>query len=72
MPADTPLFGNPAGLNLDSLDALEISVLIEEKYGIVIAVSEREASVFGTLGGLAGFVAKNLGRDRPQAQKATA
>ena len=63
MTADTQLFGG--GLGLDSLDALEISVLIEEKYGIVIQVAEREKSVFGTIGGLARFVAANIGRDRP-------
>jgi len=64
--ADTPLFKE--GLALDSLDALEISVLVEEKYGIVIAVSEREKSVFGSMGGLAKFVGANLGRDRPVAK----
>ena len=55
------------GLGLDSLDALELSVLIEQDYGIVIGVSERDRSVFGTLGDLAGFVEKNLCRDAKQA-----
>ena len=61
--AATPLFKD--GLGLDSLDALEITVMIEELYGIVIAVSERDQAIFGTLGALAAFIEKNLGRDRP-------
>lgn len=60
--AETPLFKE--GLGLDSLDALEISILIEEDYGITIAVAERGAAVFGTLGDLAAFVAANRDRDR--------
>ncbi len=64
----TPLFKD--GLGLDSLDVLEISVLVEEEYGIVINVSERDRSVFGTLGDLADFVRNNLGRDRPPARRA--
>lgn len=60
--ATTPLF--QGGLGLDSLDALEISVLVEEEYGIVIQVAERDQAVFGTLGGLAKFVGQNRGRDR--------
>ncbi len=58
----TPLFRN--GLELDSLDALEITVLVEEEYGIVIGVAERTDSVFGTLGDLAQFIRKNHNRDR--------
>ena len=59
--SDTPLFRG--GLELDSLDALEITVLVEEDYGIVIGVAERNESVFGTLGDLARFVRANYRRD---------
>lgn len=59
--SDTPLFRG--GLELDSLDALEITVLVEEDYGIVIGVAERNESVFGTLGDLARFVRENYRRD---------
>jgi acyl carrier protein len=60
---DTPMFER--GLGLDSLDALEITVLIEEEYGIVVSVAERSESIFGTLGTLADFVQNNLRRDIP-------
>jgi acyl carrier protein len=58
---DTPLFEN--GLGLDSLDALEITVLLEEEYGIVVSVAERGETIFGTLGALADFVQGHLHRD---------
>ncbi len=62
--SDTPLFDG--GLELDSIDALEIGILIEEDYGIVVGPSERDRSVFGTLGSLAQFVRDNLQRDAAQ------
>lgn len=63
--SETSLFKN--GLGLDSLDALELSILIEQEYGIVIGVSERDRSVFGTLGDLAAFIEKNRNRDAKSA-----
>ncbi len=59
--ARTPLF--KGGLELDSLDALEITVLVEEEYGIVIGVAERGEAVFGTLGSLVAYVRENFRRD---------
>lgn len=59
---DTKLF--EGGLELDSLDALEITVLIEEEYGIIVEVAERDETIFGTLGSLADFVRANHQRDR--------
>jgi acyl carrier protein len=58
---DTSLFEN--GLGLDSLDALEITVLLEEDYGIVVSVAERSETIFGTLGALSDFVQQHRGRD---------
>lgn len=60
--SDTPLFDE--GLGLDSIDALEIAVMVEEAYGIVIQTSERTRENFGTLGGLASFVQQNMHRDQ--------
>jgi acyl carrier protein len=59
---DTALF--EGGLGLDSLDALEITVLIEEEYGIIVEVAERNETIFGTLGTLVDFVRANHQRDR--------
>jgi acyl carrier protein len=61
---DTVLFNE--GIGLDSLDALELGILVEQDYGIVIGVAERGRSIFGTLGDLARFVEQNLHRDHPK------
>jgi acyl carrier protein len=67
--AETSFFDG--GLGLDSVDALEIAILIEEEYGIIIKVSERNESTFGTLGQLARFVQERLNRDLPAAPAKT-
>jgi acyl carrier protein len=55
------LFG--ADLGLDSIDALELEVMIQESWGIQIKASERTRSTFGSLGDLARFIQANLHRD---------
>jgi len=60
--SDTPLFDE--GLGLDSIDALEIAMMVEEEYDIVIQTSERTRENFGTLGGLASFIKENMHRDK--------
>jgi acyl carrier protein len=52
--ADTPLFGE--GLGLDSIDSLEISVLLERKYGVKITDSAEGRRVFQSLRTIAEFV----------------
>lgn len=59
---DTALFGS--GLDLDSIDALELELLIFQEYEIEIIPSERTGSTFATLGVLADYIQANLGRDR--------
>ncbi len=59
---DSALFGEE-GLGLDSIDALEIEVMIEEDYNIKVMASERTKSTFGSLGELAAFIEKNKNRD---------
>lgn len=49
-----PLFGE--GLGLDSVDALELVMLMETTYGAKIATSEVGRQAFATLESLAGFV----------------
>jgi acyl carrier protein len=61
--SETPLFEE--GFGLDSIDALEIAVMVEEEYGIVIQTAERTRSTFGRLGDLARFIQANLRRDIP-------
>ena len=51
------------GLELDSIDIIEIEVLAKKEYGIDILTSERTPEVFGTLGTLAAFIAANRDRD---------
>ena len=61
--SDTFLFGKGQGLELDSIDAIELEVMIKKEYGIDIKPSERTRSTFGTLGCLKEFIEKNLNRD---------
>ena len=55
---DEPLFGE--GLGLDSIDALEIAVLLDRKYGVKItSEDDRNQEIFASLNSLAAFVAEN-------------
>lgn len=53
--ADAPLFSD--GLGLDSIDALELSMAVEKRYGIHIDEdSEENAARFASVRALAAFV----------------
>lgn len=54
---DSPLFGE--GLGLDSIDALELIVLLEKKYGIRLANPAEGRAIFKSVGTIADFVSKN-------------
>ena len=54
---DSPLFGE--GLGLDSIDALELIVLLEKKYGIRLANPAEGKAIFKSVGTIADFVSKN-------------
>ena len=58
---DGLLFGE--GLGLDSLDAVEIVVLIQRNYGLEIIDEEQAREIFQSVNTLAGWVYENL-RDR--------
>jgi acyl carrier protein len=59
--ADDPLFGE--GLGLDSIDALEIALALEQKYGITVDEdAEDNQARFASVTSLANFVAGQLGR----------
>ncbi len=52
---DAPLFGG--GLGLDSLDALQLAVSIEEKLGVRIPDGEQARPIFRSVRALAEYVA---------------
>ena len=55
--ADAPLFGS--GLGLDSIDALELIVLMEKKYGIKLKDPQKGKEVFKSVNVMADFITKN-------------
>ena len=61
-PADiddnAPLFGDE-GLGLDSIDALELIVLLEKKYGIKLKDPNKGKEVFKSVNVMAQFITEN-------------
>jgi acyl carrier protein len=55
--ASQPLFGD--GLGLDSIDALELIVLMERDYGIKISDPQEGKAVFATLTTMAEYIKAN-------------
>ena len=53
---DAPLFGE--GLGLDSIDALELIVLLEKKYGIKLENSAEGKSIFKNVRTIAEYVSE--------------
>ena len=51
---DTPLFGD--GLGLDSIDALEIIVMLEKKFNVKISNPEEGAKIFQSVNTIAEFI----------------
>jgi acyl carrier protein len=51
---DEPLIGS--GLNLDSIDALELVVTLEKEFGIKIKSSEESREALGSVAHLAEFI----------------
>lgn len=54
---DAPLFG--AGLGLDSIDALELIVLLEKNYGIKLDDPNKGREIFGSITIFAKYIADN-------------
>lgn len=52
---DAPLFG--AGLGLDSLDALQLAMAVEEHFGVLVPEGEAGKAVFASVSALAAHVA---------------
>lgn len=55
--ASAPLFRD--GLGLDSIDALEIVIILDKKYGIKLANPQENKAIFYSIDTLADFVEQN-------------
>lgn len=51
------LFGD--GLGLDSIDALELIVLLDKEYGIKLSDPKQGKSIFESINTMADYIAKN-------------
>lgn len=54
---DAPLFGD--GLGLDSIDALELIVLLEKRYGIKLSDPSQGKAIFQSINTMARYVAEH-------------
>jgi len=61
---NAPLFGD--GLGLDSIDVLELIVLLHKKYGIKVNGAEEGKSVFFSIQSMAEFVYANQQQQQQQ------
>ena len=58
---EAPLFGE--GLGLDSIDALELAIAIDKRFGVKIeAEDERNKAIFRSVASLAAHIASNKTR----------
>lgn len=55
--AEAPLFGD--GLGLDSIDALELIVLMEKYYGIRLATASEAKPILKNLNTMAAYIAEH-------------
>lgn len=55
---DLPLFG-PDGLGLDSIDALELVVCLEKKFGVTVPNSETARKALATVNSIHDYVVEN-------------
>jgi acyl carrier protein len=62
---DDPLFAG--GLGLDSIDALEIVVMLESEFGIKVKNEANARDSFRSISTLADFVGEKLAQEQPQA-----
>jgi len=54
---DAPLFGD--GLGLDSIDALELIVLLEKNYGIKLQDANQGKEIFKSVNTMAEYISNN-------------
>lgn len=59
---DEPLFGD--GLGLDSVDALELGLLVQKKYGIALnSKTQNLKQIFSSVASLAQYIAENRSKN---------
>ncbi len=59
--ADQPLFGEEnGGLGLDSLDAVEIVVILQRHFGMKVADLQNNKEIFINLGTIADYIYENM------------
>ena len=59
---DEPLFGD--GLGLDSVDALELGLLVQKKYGIVLnSKTQNLKQIFSSVASLTQYIAENRSKN---------
>jgi acyl carrier protein len=56
---DQPLFGEDEGLGLDSIDSLELIVLLNREYGIVIRDPKEGRKILVDINTMAEYIEKN-------------
>ncbi len=55
-----PLFG--AGLGLDSLDALQLAMIVEEKFNVKVPEGEPARAIFASVDALVAHIVAHLGK----------
>jgi acyl carrier protein len=56
---EAPLFGE--GLGLDSLDALQLAMAIEERFGVTVPEGEASRAIFASVAAIAAHITKAKG-----------
>ena len=64
IPDEEPLFAG--GLGLDSIDALEIVVMLESEFGIKVKNESAARDSFRSISTLASYVEQKLAQEQPQ------
>ncbi|MBV5278701.1 MAG: acyl carrier protein [Campylobacteraceae bacterium] len=53
---NAPLFGSESTLELDSMDALQISMALKEKYGVEVTDSKKIRTIMSSINTLADYI----------------